>query len=275
MKTISTNSLRRKSLLLTAVLLGSFGLCFSHEFWLQPLKFMLKVGESLQVSIFVGEGFAGELWSGTKERITTLKHYSSQGAQNALDSVNPTDPQHINLSFDQPGNHLLAFNNDNKFIELEADKFNDYLKEEGLDAALADRTKRGNLTKKGREFYQRCVKTLVQVGDKQDDTYKANTGMRLELIPSANPYGIKRNQSVVFSVLFDNKPLPNALVLVWHHSEGKVSVKKLRSNASGQVPVQLARNGRWMISTVHMVPHGQPQEADWQSYWGSYTFGYY
>jgi uncharacterized GH25 family protein len=275
MKTHSTATIFRKTTLLIVLISGSFGLCFSHEFWLQPIKFMLKTGEKLDVSIFVGEGFTGELWSGSKDRITKLTHYSRLGQQNALDNVSTTDPQHIKMAFSSPGNHLLAFNNDNKFIELEADKFNEYLKEEGLDNALSDRSQKGNLTKKGRELYQRCIKTLVQVADLQDDTYKINTGMMLELIPSANPYAVKGNQKVLFSVLFDNKPLPNALVLVWHYTNGKVSVKKLRSDASGQVPVALSRNGRWMISTVRMVPHTRSQEADWQSYWGSYTFGYY
>jgi hypothetical protein len=29
-----------------------------------------------------------------------------------------------------------------------------------------------------------------------------------------------------------------------------------------------------MISTVKMIPHTDPKEADWQSFWGSYTFGF-
>jgi uncharacterized GH25 family protein len=53
------------------------------------------------------------------------------------------------------------------------------------------------------------------VGDKQDDTYKINSGMRLELIPEQNPYLVENGKLLTFNVLFDNQPLQDALVVVW------------------------------------------------------------
>ena len=31
----------------------------------------------------------------------------------------------------------------------------------------------------------------------------------------------------------------------------------------------------WMVSLVKMVPNKADDKADWQSYWGSFTWGYY
>lgn len=109
------------------------------------------------------------------------------------------------LKFENEGNHLIAFNNSNKHIELEPKMFNQYLKDDGLDNVADFRKKNGQLNKKGREEYQRCVKTLLQVGSLHDETYRINTGMRLEIIPEQNPY--ISNKSLTFKVLFDNKPL--------------------------------------------------------------------
>ena len=167
---------------------------------------------------------------------------------------------------------MIALNNTNKHIELEADKFNDYLKEEGLDGVLAWRKAHNALDKKGREMYQRCVKTLLQVGKKHDEVYRQNTGMRLELIPQQNPYTTK--QSLTFQVLFDNKPIDKALVLVWQKGIEKPELRKLRTDKSGKVSFSFEPKGIYMVSTVHMVPYSKPEEADWQSYWGSYTFGF-
>lgn len=265
----------KRKIFLSIFALFILSVSLAHEFWLQPLKFLLKSGEKLDIRIFVGEGFKGEPWSGTKDKIVKLTHYGTGIEESVIDNVLDSDPKRIPLAFNQAGNHLIAFNNQNKPIKLEAEKFNAYLKEEGLDAALNFRKEHDELNKEGRELYQRCVKTLVQVGDKQDDTFGKNTGMKLELIPKQNPYALRSNQALTFFVLFENQPLPNALVLLWHHTNGHTTVKKVRSNATGEVTFPLQKNGRWMISTVQMVPHLNPQEADWQSYWGSYTFGFY
>jgi uncharacterized GH25 family protein len=248
-------------------------LTFAHEFWLEPLKFWLNTNEKTTLNLMVGENYQGEKADGTKFKIVKLKHFAKDVAEDFQQNQSKTDLALVNVAFATEGNHLLAFNNTNKFIELEAAKFNDYLKEDGMENVLEIRKKENNLGKKGREFYQRCVKTLFQVGKKQDGTYAQNTGMRLELIPSQNPYSATVKQ-ISFKILFDNQPLEKALVVVWQKINGKTTVKKLRSDAAGMVQFPLIHKGRLMVSTVRMVPHTNPTEADWQSYWGSYTFGY-
>ncbi|WP_158561241.1 DUF4198 domain-containing protein [Emticicia sp. C21] len=262
--------MKKISILLSLILLSSL-LAMAHEFWLEPQKFLLTVGEKLHLKIFVGEGFMGEEIDFSRFKVAKYTHYTPDGEKNTNGSLNE---QQLNdfLKFDTEGNHLIALNNTNKHIELEADKFNDYLKEEGLDNVLAWRKDHNALDKKGREMYQRCVKTLLQVGNKHNEIYRRNTGMRLELIPQQNPY--TATESLTFQVLFDNKPVENALVLIWQKGIEKPGVRKLRTDKSGKVTFSFEQKGIFMISTVYMIPHTNPEEADWQSYWGSYTFGF-
>ncbi len=266
--------MKKYTLLFCLLIFFSF-LSFSHEFWLQPLKFLLKINEHTSVDVFVGENYTGEKVDASKFTISKLTHYSKEGEADLKSQISTKDSVKIPVTFSSEGNHLLAFNNTNKFIQLDAKKFNEYLRSEGLDNIVKLRKEKGLENKKGREFYQRCVKTLFQVGETKDETFSKNTGMRLEIIPTMNPYLIKSGDFLTFKVLFDNEVFSNALVLAWQVNHGKTSMKKLRSNAKGEVSFPITKAGRWMISTVRMIPHTAPAEADYQSFWGSYTFGYY
>jgi len=264
----------KKTLLALSILLCSTTI-FAHEFWLQPLRFWLQANQQNSISIFVGEDYTGEYADGRKYKIFKLDHYSAKGKKDFKANVHDSDFSKIKASFRTKGNHLLAFNNSNKFIELESSRFNNYLVSEGLTNVQQMRMATNDTSKPGREFYQRCVKTLVKVGNKNDETYAINTGMKLELIPLHNPYAVADGASVTFKVLYENKPLKDALVLVWNVVDDKPSHTKYISNDAGEITFKLTTKGRWMVSTVRMVPHDNPAEADWQSYWGSYTFGYY
>lgn len=254
-----------------SLILISSLLAVAHEFWLEPQKFLLKVGERLHLKVFVGENFTGEDLDYTKFKVNKFTHYSPDAETNTSGSINEQKMNDF-LKFDKEGNHLLALNNTNKHIELEAKEFNEYLKEEGLDNVLKWRKENNALDKKGREMYQRCVKTLLKVGDSTNEVYSKNTGMRLELISLQNPY--TASQSLTFQVLFDNTPVENALLLVWQKGVEKPNVRRFRTDATGKASFSFNPKGVFMISTVHMVPYTNPAEADWQSYWGSYTFGF-
>lgn len=255
------------------MLLGS--LAYAHEFWLEPTKFLLKKNEQFLINMMVGEDYQGEHSNGHKYKILQLDHFAGTTKEDIRTKVTGDSMSRVSLSFATSGNHLVAFANTSKFIELEALKFNDYLRSEGLDAVLRMREQRGDTMKAGTERYQRCVKTLVQVAGKSDDTYRINTGMPLEIIPGSNPYSISATGRVTFKILFKNAPLSNALVLAWHAKDGRTTHTKLRSNGKGEVTFPLERSGKWMISSVHMIPNVNQAESDWQSYWGSYTFGYF
>jgi uncharacterized GH25 family protein len=267
--------MKNKKLLSLTGLLLFCSLAFAHEFWLEPVKFRLTKNEKVRIGLMVGEDYRGELSDGRKYKISKLDHYRNGQKQDIRSKVSGDSLSSINISFETAGNHLIAFNNTSKFIGLDASKFNDYLRTEGLDNALKIRAQNNDSLKAGRELYQRCVKTLIQVDDQTDDSYAVNTGMRLEIIPGQNPYAKKTEGPVSFRILFDNKPLHNALVLAWHMVKGKTTHETLRSDKNGQVSFTIDQTGKWMISTVHMVPAGNLKEADWQSYWGSYTFGFY
>lgn len=250
----------------------------AHEFWLLPPQFFAAPGTTLNLKLFVGENFVGERWSGKSSRVTRFVHYAPPGTQDLHATATAADTLHPTITLAQPGTHMATLATNNATVTLEAEKFNTYLKEEGLDYILLQRQQRNTLNKPGREAYSRCAKTLIQVGPYTSaDTSRAwsrHAGLALDLVPEQNPYALRPGGSLTVRVLAEGKPQPNQLVQVWQRSPNQpAKITKLYSNQNGRVLFRLNSPGQYMVSAVRMVPASLP-DADWQSTWSSLTFGF-
>ncbi|TAH20528.1 MAG: DUF4198 domain-containing protein [Cytophagales bacterium] len=261
----------KKKATLILCFLALFYVAQAHEFWLAFQKFMVNVGDAVPISFLVGEDFNGETWEG---KMASFYLYNEKGKQNIADIFPAKPEEKTTLTFKSEGTHLLAFNSQNKLIELEPDKFLAYLEEDGLTEVIEMRKKCNETTKKGRESYQRCAKALVQVGGKTDNTFNTIAKHNLELLPEQNPYQLQAGDKLAFKLLFKNKVLPNTLVKIWHKNEGKLKKSEQRTDSKGIISFEMEKQGEYMVSAVQMIPHKIAKEADWQSYWASFTFGF-
>ena len=263
----------KKIALIFCLALFCLSIAFGHEFWLQPSTFFASVGDKISVQVLVGEGFAGERSEGKKNRLIQYKHHTAGTNTDLAPALTGDTYGDVSVTLTTPGTHLFSFANTPKFLTMKADSFLLYLEEDGLDNAIAARKQQGDTQKPSRELYQRCVKTLVQVGPKTDNTFAKNTGMMLEILPAKNPYDQRPGQVAEFKILFDNKPLTGALVRYWNRDGANhLTEEKKRSDTRGYARFRL-RSGANMVSLVRMIPNADTTEADWHSYWGSLTFG--
>jgi len=244
----------------------------SHEFWLQPKKFRYTVGEEMKVAFVVGENFEGEPWDLKKNKVEKLDLHHLAKVTDLKLQVKPEEKEKLKYKFIETGTYVLSMQSNNAFIELDAEKFNDYLKEDGLDDILDIRTKNNTLDKPSKEFYSRYVKLLVQAGDKTDDTFKKKTNLRLEIIPQQNPYLLKSGDYLTCTLLFDGKPLPHQMIKIWNKIGNNSVLQNAFTENDGTVKFPISSKGPWMISTVKMKASEKPG-ADWQSFWGSLVFG--
>ena len=263
----------RKLLMILALL--SSGWLVAHEFWLEPQKFNLQRGEALKLNFRVGEDFHGENWTGNRSSVEKLTlHYNGikDDLENLIAEENAGDS--LNLQFFDEGTGMISYHSTNKRIELEPEKFLAYLKEDGLQNAIAYREEHHETDSIGREYYQRSVKTIFQVGKHYDNTYSIVTGIPLEFIPLQHPYSLKKEQPLKIKLLFQNQPLEGATVKVWHRLNGKTVMTSYTSGHDGIVSFSPLRSGRYMVSAVHMQHIDTSATTQWQSYWGSLTWGY-
>ncbi len=265
--------MKKRLLIILLVIAGSS--LGAHEFWLEPRKFNLKKGESLYLHFRVGENFEGMNWNGAQSSVESLHLYYG----NVEDDLQPLIPDSIpgdslNLQFYDEGTALVTYQSTNKFIELEPAKFLEYLEEDGLQEAIDYRKEHGELDSIGREHYKRCAKTLFQIGALKDDVYKKQCGMDLEFVPLQHPYSIKKGQTLKFSLLYKKKPLPNARVKLWHRVNAKTDMKSMTTDEKGIVELPIKIIGKYLLSSVHMKRVDNEDNADWQSYWASFSWGY-
>jgi uncharacterized GH25 family protein len=246
----------------------------AHEFWLQPEKFIYKRGENINIRFWLGENFEGENWKGNRANTRQLTVYFKGIPDDVTDKLSETEEgDSLQLALFDEGTAVLAFHSTNKFIQLDSAKFNDYLKEDALEKAIQYRTDHDETTSAGREYFQRNVKTIVQVGSiKENISYQ--TFMPLDIIPLSNPYALGNKKMISVRVLFQKKPLINHVVKVWQRYNNVTTKKEYRTDNKGEFAFLVDTRGKWMASTVEMVHLENDSTADWQSYWGSCTWGY-
>ena len=266
--------MQMKKLLLIFSLLTFISSLSAHEFWLNPDKFIYTRAEKVNIRFLVGENFDGGNWKGNNERIKSLKIYYDGVSDDLTPVVTEADGDSIEYFMIDEGTNLIAFNSNNSFINLEPDKFNEYLEEDGLSDALEYRKKNNEMGCNGREFYQRCAKTLLQVGEVKDQTFGITTSMPIDIIPSSNPYQLKNKERLRVKVYYKGSPLPNTLIRTWHRVKNKTDKKDLKTDGKGEIVFPVSTTGKWMISTVKMERLLDNPICDWQSYWGSLTWGY-
>ena len=246
----------------------------AHEFWLDPDKFIYKRTEKVNIRFLVGENFDGENWKGNNERINSLKIYFGGVNDDLSPLVTDLAGDSIEYFMIDEGTNLIAFHSNNSFIELEPSAFEAYLQEDGLTNALEYRRLNNETGCNGREFYQRCAKTIIQVGEEKDQTFKIPTFLPIDIIPLSNPYLSNDKELMRVKVFYKTVPLANTLVKLWHRVKNKTVKKELRTDANGEVVFRVTTRGKWMISSVKMERLYDNPIADWQSYWGSLTWGY-
>lgn len=245
-----------------------------HEFWLQSKKYKYAVGETAVFDFVVGEDFNGDYWNLTKERIVKFEHYANGLKESMADKIiEGKEGSNLSLKLSKEGTHLLVFQSNNSFMEMEPDAFLEYLEEDGLNYIIRERAASGSRDKPAKEFYARCAKVLLQAGAKPDDTFMQFSEMPYEIMPLQNPYALKRGDMMQFQVLYRGKPVADALVKVWNRKDGRTTLQNIYTENNGIMAAPLSNDGTWMISSVRMVK-SEDSAADYQSYWASLVFGF-
>jgi uncharacterized GH25 family protein len=255
------------------------GAAHAHEFWLAPSAYAAAPGATLSVFAFVGTGFRGE----------ALPYSARRAVRFLLQAAAPQDLAplgrngelaYAELPLRDDRGLLVAYESSFGSIHLEPAAFDAYLELEGLDGPREERAKLGPARPPGRERYARCAKTWVAGTDPARAEKVA--GLTLEIVPLADP---TTTGELTLRVLYRREPLAGALVRAWRqplaagatpaNAASRDSVGAQcdgRTDAQGIVRLPLEGTGEWLVSTVHMVPCPEPEAADWQSYWASYTF---
>jgi uncharacterized GH25 family protein len=254
----------------TAVIALAGSPVLAHDVWIEPTTFSPRLGEGVGVRLRVGENLAGDVLLRDPALIQEFV-YVDAAARKPLAGLAGDDPAG-SFRVAAPGLTIIGYSSHPSAVELPAEKFNQYLKEEGLDAVIALRARRNEAGAAARERFSRCAKSLVLSGAASNTQGDRVLGLTLELVAERNPYTLRAGEDLPLRLIYQNHPLAGALVVALN-SLNPARKLAMRSDSEGRVRFQLQPGGLWLIKAVHMERAPVMSKADWTSYWASLTFG--
>jgi len=263
--------MRRRVLACGAAAMLAAG-ALGHDFWIRPVAFRVGVGEVVRAGLLVGEKLQGETRPFRADRVVafTILGASTDLKPARLESAEGADPAGT-FTPSKPGLHVIAYEGKESTITLEPEKFEAYLREEGLEHIIRRREEMGEKDKPGREAYARFAKAFVVVGDLVEGPWQVRCHTACEIVPLSNPLAEAKGGVRRFRVMRNDAPMANAKVVGRAEKAPLEAVTGL-TNASGEVDLALTHTGMWLITSVAMDRAKDRTDVDWVSAWASLTF---
>jgi uncharacterized GH25 family protein len=246
----------------------------AHDFWLEPSTFEPALDEAVRIRLRVGEHFSGEPVARNESRIEQFVAVGPSGEKPVV-GRDGMDPAGL-VRLDAPGLWFVGYRGKATTIELAADKFEQYLREEGLERIIEDRAARSESKMTGRERFSRSVKSLLRSGGSRPGTgFDRALGLTLEFVLDADPIAADGGRLPV-RLLHEGRPLEGALVVAYRKNQGAPAIQpgqealRARTDREGRVTLAV-EPGVWLLKAVHMSRTTAPG-ADWDSVWTALTF---
>jgi hypothetical protein len=242
---------------------------FAHDMWIEPKPFLPVAGQVVALGLRVGQNLLGDPLPLDPALVTEFLVEDAAGRRPVL-RRDGADPAGL-LRAAAPGLLVVGYLSKPSSVELPAPKFDQYLKDEGLDAIAALRASRGSGGATVREHFSRCAKSLVLSGPPSDATGDRQLGFVLELVAERNPYALRAGEELPVRLTYERRPLPGALVVAMSRSSPSEK-QAARTDKDGRVRFRIRPGGMWLIKAVHMIPAPAGADAEWASFWASLTF---
>lgn len=274
---------------------GPFPVANAHDSWLVPATNQVGGDDAVRVALVTGDVFPISDHATAKDRVA--EWVVARAAEPLPHGIRRVPVSGIAVEEKelrcfapvvQPGTSIIALALKAKYIELEAAKFEEYLREEHADAAIELRRSRGETDKPGRELYTKFAKTFVQVSHSTLPCFwHSPVGHRLEIIPAFDPVQMRAGMEMKVRVRLDGEPAVGLWVSGGHENlPPHTYATTARTNAEGEANIALTKSGLWFLRT-HVIrrrpepdrqraadetPEGPDATADWESFWASITF---
>ena len=242
---------------------------FAHDMWIEPMTFSPEPGEIVGVRLRVGQDLLGDPLPRDSKLVNQFVVEDSEGRKPVV-GRDGADPAGF-LRVATPGLLIVGYRSNPSTVELTAEKFNQYLKEEGLDAVAALRARRNETGAAAHELFSRCAKSLVLSGSPSEAQGDRLLGFTLELVAERNPYAIRVGEDLPIRLMYENRPLAGALVVAMNRLNPSEKLAA-RTDNDGRVRFRLRPGGMWLVKAVHMIPAPAGTNAEWASFWASLTF---
>src|SRR5262245_45661821 len=158
----------------------------AHDMWIEPTAFRPDTGKIIGLKLRVGQDLLGDPIPRDPALIDQFISVDSTGRKPII-GRDGTDPAGL-MRVATPGLFIAGYKSNPSPVVLPAAKFNQYLKEEGLESIADWRARHNQTDKDAREIFMRCAKTLMSSGTPAAAEGDRSLGFPLELVVQTNPY---------------------------------------------------------------------------------------
>jgi uncharacterized GH25 family protein len=214
----------------------------AHEFIVKPAKTVAKAGEAIPFSVVSSHAF---MVSEELEDAVDVK-VSAVDAFGAKDLTLTADPKAFTYdgkaAFQKSGYAMLVGHRLPQVWSKTPDGMQKGGKDKYPGAPFAN-------------AYEKFAKTLLVV-DKPDGAWNKPAGLKLEIMPLADPAGYKAGQEAAFQIIYDGQPLSTE---VFATCDGYTKAENsygwyTETNDKGVAQVKFMQKGLWMVRVQHKVP---------------------
>jgi uncharacterized GH25 family protein len=251
--------------LCAAVLTLLAATAYGHDFWIEPSTFRPAIGQTMTAALRVGQDFVGDAIPRSAQLLDSFVVRDAAG-ERTVNGFENQDPAGY-LRVEKPGLAMIGYRSKPYPLELAADKFETFLRSEGLESISELRAQRGESQKADREQFYRYAKAVIATGSVTGE-FDRPFGYRYEIVPETNPLSAS---PLRLRLLFEGKPLAGALVTAIHRDDPAARLSA-RSDSHGRVDLSLPKSGVWLVKSVYIVPAPAGSNVDWESLWASLTF---
>jgi hypothetical protein len=237
--------------------------------WIEPTSFHPEINRSLGLRLRVGQDFMGDPLPREPALIERFVFEDGKG-ETPVVGRDGGDPAGL-LRLTSPGLVIAGYHSKPSSVVLTAQKFNQYLSEEGLERIASLRLQHGESNAEARESFVRCAKTLMLTGPASATQADKVLGFPLELVAERNPYMLRTGESLPVKLLYHGQPIAGVLVMALNPRDPAAKVGA-RSDSAGRVQLRLSGGGPWLVKAVHMIPAAAGADHEWDSFWASLTF---
>jgi len=263
--------MRTPRIVLAAILLLLVAsVALAHDLFLKLDTYFLAPHTRVRIPVLNGTFTTSENFI-APDRIADLSVVSPGGRTRLSPATawsrGPDSTSLLSIELGDAGTYVAGASTRPRELELTAEQFNSYLKEDGLPDVLEARARDNELGRGARERYSKHVKAVFQVGEARTEWFGVVLGYPAEIVPLENPYAIARGATLRVRCLVDGRPVANQPVL-WG---GPGAERSTRTDSLGVAQVTLDAAGKWYVKFIHMA-RANRAGLDYESKWATLTF---
>lgn len=254
------------------LLLLAGAVIWPHDLYLMPQPFATQPGEEIAVVYENGDEFPTGVTNVNPARLRRTELIWRGGVVPLRDIQAQEKRTVARVRVPGEGIMVLVSLTIPNFIELDPEKFRQYLEHENLDHVLRWRKERGEEGKPGREIYSKYVKSLVLSG-KADGFYAHQAGLTIEFVPERDPYSLRPGDALPVRLFLRGQPAPGVAVESAWLEGGRAKIESIgRTREDGRISVPIRAAGPHRLHAIVMERCRDASRADWESFWASLTF---